>query len=209
MSQNLLEFPLRLLIADSDEQSLQELRDTLENAGYAVVAAEAKGAQAIQSARELRPDVVLLSTDSVTAADTLYQERIAPVVLLTEAAERELAARAVGAGVFSCLARPVREASLIPAIELARHQWQLVREQERKIQRLTEKEETREIIECAKKALMESCGFTEVRAHRFIQGRSMNTRRPIRDVAEAILLTHSTLHGILSDSYDGLQQEAA
>ena len=50
--------------------------------------------------------------------------------------------------------------------------------------------ETRKIVERAKGVLMDTTGLKEAEAFRRIQKLSMNSRKSMREVAEAILLTH-------------------
>ena len=49
--------------------------------------------------------------------------------------------------------------------------------------------ETRKLVERAKEIIMQRRGMSGNEAYRWIQNRSMNLRKPIRQIAEAILLT--------------------
>jgi AmiR/NasT family two-component response regulator len=50
--------------------------------------------------------------------------------------------------------------------------------------------ETRKLVDRAKGILMDTQGLTEADAFRKIQKMSMDKRRPMKDVAEAIILAH-------------------
>jgi response regulator NasT len=52
--------------------------------------------------------------------------------------------------------------------------------------------ETRKLVERAKGILIDSQGMDEHEAFRKIQKMSMNTRKPMKEVAEAIILAHET-----------------
>ena len=57
------------------------------------------GEQAIALARQLNPDLVVMDVkmpvmDGITAAETIAEERIAPIVMLTAFSQRELVDRA-------------------------------------------------------------------------------------------------------------------
>jgi AmiR/NasT family two-component response regulator len=53
---------------------------------------------------------------------------------------------------------------------------------------LKETLETRKLVDRAKGILMDSQGLTEHEAFRKIQKMSMNTRKPMKEIAEAIVL---------------------
>jgi response regulator NasT len=147
-------------------------------------------------ARELDPDVVVMDIkmpgmDGIEAAQILTQEKVAPVVLLTAYSQKELIDRAKEAGVVGYLVKPFREADLAPAIELAMARFAEFRTLEEEVDNLAEALETRKKVERAKGILMDQQGMTETEAFRKIQKMSMNTRRPMKEVAEAIILANA------------------
>jgi len=77
-----------------------------------------------------------------------------------------------------------------PAIEIALARYMEFRALEGETRSLSEKLEARKFIERAKGLLMEKQGLSEQDAFRKIQKASMNNRKSMREVAEAILLTN-------------------
>jgi response regulator NasT len=147
-------------------------------------------------ARELEPDVVVMDIkmpglDGIDAARILTQEKIAPVVLLSAYSQSDLIERAKDAGVVGYLVKPFRETDLPPAIELAKARFGEFRALEEEVDNLAEALETRKKVERAKGILMDQHGLTESEAFRKIQKMSMNTRRPMKEVAEAIILANA------------------
>jgi response regulator NasT len=133
-------------------------------------------------------DIKMPGLDGVSAAKVLTEEQIAPVLLLTAYSERELIDAAREAGVVAYLVKPFREAELLPAMEIALARFQEFEELRREVEDLRDALETRKLVERAKGILMDTQGLTEAEAFRRIQQISMNTRRPMREVASAILL---------------------
>jgi response regulator NasT len=93
-----------------------------------VVGEARNGIEAVERARELEPDLVLLDVkmpelDGIEAARRILAERPVPIVLVTAYDEEALVERAVDAGIFGYLTKPFREQDLLPAIRtaLARH----------------------------------------------------------------------------------------
>jgi response regulator NasT len=185
----------RLVIADDESIIRMNLKETLVGLGYLVVGEAGDGMSAINLARELRPDLVVMDIkmpklDGIQAAEILTQERIAPVLLLTAYSDRELVDRARDAGVVAYLVKPFREADLLPAIEVAMARFVELRALDKQLGDMREAMETRKIVERAKGVLMETQGLSEPEAFRRIQQLSMNTRKPMKEIAQAIILAN-------------------
>jgi response regulator NasT len=151
------------------------------------------GLSAVNLARELKPDVVIMDIkmpdmDGIEAAKVMTQEKIAPVLLLTAYSHRDLVERAKEAGVVGYLVKPFREQEIAPAIDIALARFQEFRELEKEMGSMRETLETRKLVDRAKGILMDQQGLTEQEAFRKIQKMSMNTRKPMKDIAEAIIL---------------------
>ncbi len=147
-------------------------------------------------ARELRPDIVIMDIkmpdmDGIEAAGILTQERIAPVLLLSAYSQTELVQRARQAGVAGYLVKPFREPDLTPSIEIALSRFSEFRALEQELGDIQDALETRKLVDRAKGILMDTQGLSESEAFRKVQKMSMNNRKSMRSVAEAIILAHS------------------
>ncbi len=185
----------RVVIADDESIIRMDLREMLESLGYLVVGEAGDGISAVNLARELKPDLVIMDIkmpdlDGIAAAKMLTEERIAPVLLLTAFSQQELVEGAKEAGVVGYIVKPFRESELLPAIEVAMARFREFRALERETADLRETLETRKLVERAKGILMDTQGLKEAEAFRKIQKLSMNSRKSMRQIAEAILLAH-------------------
>jgi AmiR/NasT family two-component response regulator len=196
----------RILIADDESLILMDLREMLTNLGYLVVGEANDGRSAVNMARELRPDLVIMDVkmpdmDGIEAAQVLTAEKVAPVLLLTAYSQQDLIERAKEAGVVGYLVKPFRESNLAPAVEITLSRFQEFQTVQKEAEDLKEALEARKVVDRAKGILMDTQGLTEQDAFRRIQKMSMNTRRPMKEIAEAIILAH--------DVKDEKQEEAS
>ena len=191
----------RIIIADDESLIRMDLREMLGHLGYEVVAEASDGRSAVELAKKLLPDLIIMDIkmpdmDGIAAASELARDHIAPVVLLTAYSENSLIGRAKDAGVCGYLVKPFRETELMPVIELALARFNELRDLEREVTDLKEALETRKLVERAKGVLMEVHGLREADAFNRMRKTSMDNRKSMREVAEAILLTHEVQTGV-------------
>ena len=185
----------RIIIVDDDSLIRMDLHDLLQRMGYLVVGEAGDAQSGINTARSVRPDLVIMDVrmagdkDGIDAAATLTAERLAPVLLLTAFSDMELVQRATEAGVGGYLLKPFSEGELRPAIEVTLARFREFQELAREAQDLRDQLDTRKLVERAKGVLMNQLHLSEEEAFSRIQKASMNTRKPMKAIAEAILLS--------------------
>jgi response regulator NasT len=186
----------RIVIAEDEPLARLDLGQMLENLGHEVVGQGGDGQTAVDLARELKPDLVIMDIkmpgeiDGLGAATLLAEERVAPVLLLTAYSDQEFIDGARDAGVMGYLVKPYGENQLAPAIEVALARFGEFSQLQQELGSTKEALMTRKIVERAKGVLMDTAGLKESEAFHRIQRLSMNSRKSMREVAEAILLTH-------------------
>lgn len=184
--------PRRVLVAEDEALIRLDLVEMLREEGYDVVGEAVDGQDAVEQARALRPDMVIMDVkmprrDGIDAASEIAAERIAPVVILTAFSQRELVERARDAGAMAYLVKPFSKADLVPAVELAASRFAELSALEVEVADLTERLETRKVVERAKGALMESQSLSEPQAFKWIQRAAMDRRTTMRAVAQAVI----------------------
>jgi AmiR/NasT family two-component response regulator len=182
----------RVVIAEDEALIRLDLKETLEEEGYEVVAETGRGDEVVQLVREHRPDLAILDIkmpgqDGLSAAAAITSERLAAVLVLTAFSQRELVDRAREAGVLAYLVKPFQRNDLVPAIELALGRFEELRALEAEYKDLEERHNTRKLVERAKGTLMDELDMKESDAFRWIQRRAMDQRTTMKQVAEQIV----------------------
>src|SRR4051794_36056251 len=115
---------MRILVAEDETIIRLDLRALLERSGFEVVAEAHDGEEAVALAREHEPDLAIMDVkmprlDGIEAARRILDERPIPIVMLTAYGQDELVSRAVEAGVFGYLVKPLRGPGPLPAVPAA------------------------------------------------------------------------------------------
>jgi len=182
----------RVLVAEDEAIIRLDLKEMLEEEGYDVVGEAADGEEAVRLAEELKPDLVILDVkmpilDGISAAERIVATRVAPVVMLTAFSQRELVERAVDAGAMAYLVKPFAKSDLLPTIEVAVSRHAQLTALEKEVTDLSDRLETRKVVDRAKGKLQTDHGLSEPDAFRWIQKTSMDRRTSMRAVAEGVL----------------------
>ncbi len=184
----------RVLIAEDEALIRLDLAEMLREEGYEVVGQAGDGQEAVDLAESLTPDLVIMDVkmprrDGIDAASEIAAKRIAPIVILTAFSQRELVERARDAGAMAYLVKPFSISDLIPAIELAVSRFGEIAALETEVATLSERLETRKLVERAKGLLQANQGMSEPEAFKWIQRAAMDRRTTMKRVAEVVLET--------------------
>ena len=182
----------RVIVAEDESLIRIDIVETLRDHGFEVIAEAADGEKAVALAEELRPDLVVMDVkmplmDGISAAEILTKKKIAPVVLLTAFSQRELVERASEAGALAYVVKPFTPSDLIPAIDIALGRYAQIQALEDEVADMSERLETRKILDRAKGILNNTMGLTEPEAFRWIQKASMDRRLTMKEVAQTVI----------------------
>ena len=192
--------PRRVIIAEDEALIRLDLSEMLREEGYDVVGEAGDGQEAVDLAERLNPDLVIMDVkmprrDGIDAATEIAAKRIAPIVILTAFSQRDLVEKARDAGAMAYLVKPFSITDLIPAIELAMSRFAEITSLESEVADLTERLETRKMVERAKGLLQAKHQMTEPEAFSWMQRAAMDRRTTMKRVAEVVLETLDGLDG--------------
>jgi AmiR/NasT family two-component response regulator len=186
----------RVLLVDDHTRSRQEASGVLQSGGYDVVGEGSSGMGAAGLISATAPHVVLMAVglgdlDGISAAQQIMAAKPTPIIILTSHHDTKTIQRAAAAGVMGYLVKPLRAQELSPAIEMALAHFQEFATLRNENAMLKKNLEARKVIEKAKGILMESHGYTESEAFSLIKRESMNLRKPMKEIAEALILSET------------------
>lgn len=129
LDQNLIRFlshmEIKVLIVEDNPITAQDLEEILTENGIAVVGIARTGNQAINKARDLQPDILIMDIkldgdkDGITVVQEIYKTDYYPVIYLTANTDREHVEKAYSTSPAAFLSKPFDHKDLIHAIELA------------------------------------------------------------------------------------------
>ncbi|NLE22244.1 MAG: response regulator [Actinobacteria bacterium] len=174
-----------------------DLREMLEEEGHEVVGEARDGAEAVTLARAARPDVVFMdvkmpNVDGITAAKTISEEAIAPVVMVTAFSQAGLVEEAARAGAMGYVVKPFSRNDIVPAMQVAVSRYTEMTVLAQQVGDLEQRLETRKLVDRAKGLLMAG-GLSEPEAFHRLQKLAMDKRKSLREVAEAVITAHQAL----------------
>jgi response regulator NasT len=186
-----MEEPLRVVVAEDEGLIRMDVVATLQEAGYEVVGEAADGEEAVKLATELEPDLVVMDIkmpkmDGISAAEKISVLKI-PVVLLTAFSQADLVSRAADAGAMAYVTKPFKPSDLLPAIQIALSRHEELISLESEIADLSDRLETRKLMDRAKGLLQSKMKLSEPDAFRWIQKASMDRRLTMGQVAKAVI----------------------
>lgn len=182
---------MKVLIAEDESLVARQLEQTVRGLGHQVVGTAGTGRRAVELARTLEPDLVLLDIglpdmDGIAAAQEILGIRAVPIIIVTGRPDPDLVERAAFAGVFTYLLKPVTRRDLDAAIRTAWARFAELQALHRQVRDLTEALEIRKVVEQAKGILMDRLQVSEAEAFRRLQRYASVQRRPMGEVAKAV-----------------------
>jgi response regulator NasT len=189
--------PLRIVVADDETDVRDYYCKILPRLGHTVVADAATGDELVAQCRAHRPDLVITDIkmpglDGIDAAMRIYDEMPIPVILVSTYSDPQLIERAEADHIMAYLIKPIKQASLEPAIGLAMHRFEQFEALRREASDMRQALEDRKIIERAKGVLMKELGLSEAEAFRRLQKTASAKNLKLIELAHTVLSMKAT-----------------
>lgn len=122
----------KILIVEDEGITAEDIKDYLKSLGYDVLAICSTGEDAIEKARELTPDLVLMDimlagvVDGIQAAEIVREQHGIPVVYLTAYSDPQTLERAKITEPYGYVLKPFDQRDLQIAVEIALHKHSML-----------------------------------------------------------------------------------
>lgn len=133
---------LSILLTEDDPDVARYLTTVLKSLGHKVVAVACDGLQAVKSAHELRPDLVIMDIDlpgmnGITAASKILEKRSVPLIISTGRTDAEALESTKHLNIQAFLIKPFSAVQLKSAIAVAMNQHRMQSQARQKISELS------------------------------------------------------------------------
>ncbi len=114
-----------ILVVDDDQTTASVMQLYLENFGFKVPDIACTGAEAIEKAKKLKPDLVLMDIrlgkglDGIDSAEVIMQKLQIPVIYVTAYSDEETLERAQMTNPFGFINKPLRDTDLKTTVRFA------------------------------------------------------------------------------------------
>lgn len=124
---------IQVLLVEDERVVARDIKACLENLGYTVPAIASSGAEAVEKAKALHPDVVLMDIrlegeiDGTEAAQQIWHNLQIPIIYSTGYSDHATVERATATEPFGYILKPIKERDLYVAVKTAlqRHQLEI------------------------------------------------------------------------------------
>lgn len=191
--------PLKILLAEDDFLVLMGLKSNVEQLGHHVVGEATNGQRAVELAKELKPDLIIIDInmpilDGIEAIKEINKEFFIPSIIVSGYHDDKLINRATEEGVLYYLLKPIDIKELRIAIKISLSRFEEIKELQHNLQDTKQALEARKYIERAKGILMDRQNLKEHEAMKHLQKMSRDKNKKIVEIAKELIHADSLLY---------------
>lgn len=185
------------MVVEDDSIVRLDIVEMLKDAGFNVIAVAGNGEKAIELAYSLTPDLIIMDIkmpklNGLKASKIIGSKLNTPILLLTAYSQQEFVEKAKQPNIVGYLVKPISEARLIPAVEIAMKQADYQNDLREKAEDMSKELQNRKIIERAKGLLMEHLQASEDAAYKTLRKMSMDQQVAIDQIAKKVIVKYQS-----------------
>lgn len=191
---------MRIVIVDESATRAAVIQEGLDALGDCEVFVVTERRGLIACIGEIGPDIVLMdlgnpSRDVLEEYFTVSRALARPIAMFVDESDDEAIAASIDAGVSSYVVDGLAPHRIRPILDLAIRRFNAFSRLQADLAEARGKLAEREMIDKAKRILIESRGLAEPAAYAELRKTAMNQGRRIVDIAEAVVTAHQLLGG--------------
>ena len=201
----------QVLVVEDEAIVAMDIQSKLEDLGYSVIALIRSGEEAVQTACQMRPDLILMDInlqgdmDGISAAARIQECNPTPVVFMTARGDKDTVHRAKMTGPMGYIIKPFDENDLRATIEVALNKHLMVETQEA-AQREHAKEAVRErTVELAQRHRELSALNNAFQKHLKVRDEETRNSQDLRGYVKDVV---NRIQGLLDDLTHHLENDS-
>ncbi|OEF96274.1 ANTAR domain-containing response regulator [Desulfuribacillus alkaliarsenatis] len=186
----------RVIIVTDDVNYKIHLKRLFMNSGHSVIGEADHQSAALRLVKSRLPDLIIVDGDCMNVNITnlieiIEQDPCSALIVLTQQLQKQLVEKAKELWFYFYMLKQLPDTMLVSNVEVAHAMFKRTKKMEQEIDKLKKTLETRKVVEKAKGLLMKELDMTEDEAFRHVQKISMDKCLPMKEVANAIIITYS------------------
>lgn len=188
----LLEYA-RFLLNGEDKKTLAAIKNTLVANNHIYIGYTKEMNSILRHIRAYSPDLIIIDVQNnfrelKQHLEVIDDEILAACILILDIRNDDVIEFLRYSRVMSYLTKPIFNEALHQVIDMSLINYNRVLDYEQKVKKLNDTLESRKAVEKAKWLLVEQDGLTEAEAYESIKKKSRDSRIPMREIAEALIL---------------------
>lgn len=188
----------KFVVATLDNQSQINIRNILSPLGYVFLGNCSDPVSLIRLVRNYDPDFCIIDmstkiSEFASAIKIIDEEFLCACIILAEQKNDIISSLIEGSHVVAFCPKPLNKDFFGYVVDIAVVNYFRVSKMSQRLKEMTENYETRKSVEKAKWLIMSKLGISEKEAYERIRKKSMDSRMPLKDVADAIIFTYETM----------------
>ncbi|MCX7920555.1 MAG: ANTAR domain-containing protein [Clostridia bacterium] len=184
----------KFIMFGGDKKALSAAKSALVSNGHIFLGYNMETSDILRHIRRFEPDFMIIDAGNhfsnlINTLEVIDEELLASTILLLDKYTDDIYSFLKKSKIITYLTKPIFDENLLQIVDISLLNFNRVMEYERKVKKLNDTLESRKVVEKAKWILVEKDNFTEAQAYEAIKKKSRDNRMPMRDIAEAIILT--------------------
>lgn len=184
----------KFIIIGEDKKVLSGIKNTIISSGHIFIGYSKEPHNILRYIRSSAPNLLIIEVcnnfrELKPILEVIDEDLLAACVLVIDGRNDEISDFLSKSRVFTYISKPVFDETLLQIVEISLMNYKRMLEYEEKVRKLNSTLESRKVVEKAKWILVEKDGLTEMEAYEAIKKKSRDNRMPMREIAEALILT--------------------